>query len=65
MRGTHNSQCIPIIFQFYDYVNQVNIISHYRKYKAEPISLTYDLNPCLDNVRLKSEIKCLFSRKYS
>ena len=66
MRGTHNSQCIPIIFQFYDSLNQVNIISHYRKYKAiSSESLTYDLNPCLDNVRLKSEIKCLFSRKYS
>ena len=56
MRGTHNSQCIPIIFQFYDYLNQVNIISHYRKYKAiSSESLTYDLNPCLDNVCLKSE----------
>ena len=66
MQPTHNSQRIPIICQFYDYLNRVNIIFH-RKTKSKSSlisfkSLTYNLNPCLDYIRLKSEIRNISCR---
>ena len=71
MQRTHNSQRIPIICQFYDYLNRVNIIFHLEKILRFTLnliltSLTYHLDPCLDNVRLKSEIQKIIckGRKY-
>ena len=63
MQPTHNSQRIPIICQFYDYLNRVDIIFHREKISsATSKSLTYNLDPCLDYIRLKSEIQNISCR---